>query len=181
MDFRITSVKFYEHPPNTTIVDHTLVAYGTSLNEIEQALRSYHFAWRKTHQGFQVELGEQLRDLFANLFDQKGWRVYSQGRGVRYSPRVDLRADLCASNPATKKGIYIEMEFRPNECKDLVKFEIGHKNRLADLGILVVAQDRDHINPNYTSMPEFAKSRKIVAELRPQCPILLIGIDGEWL
>ena len=179
MDFKITDVAFYKHPPNTTIVDDILVAYGASLAEIRQALRTYDFVRQKTYQGFQIELGKQLGNLFADLFENKGLRVYTQPREARYSPTIDLRADLVVKGPAHARGIYIEIEFRPNEYKDIVKFEIGHRRRLMELGILVVAQHREHINPDYTTMPEFVRCAKLVAELEPRCPVLLIGIDGE--
>lgn len=181
MDFKSTNVRFYKHPPNNTIVDDVLAAYRVNLNEMKEALENYDFTRRKTYQGFQIELGKQLRDLLRNLFKENGWYVYTQARKVKYSPRIDLRADLVVKAPTNGKGIYIEIEFRPNEYNDIVKFELGHNNRLTELGILAVAQNRDHINPGYTTMPEFDKCRNIIIELQPQCPILLIGIDGENL
>jgi len=44
---------------------------------------------------------------------------------------------------------------------------------------LVVATNRGRINASYTTMPEFDKTARIITELAPPYPLLLLGIGGE--
>ena len=36
--------------------------------------------------------------------------------------------------------------------------------------------ERSNINAAYTTMPEYGKFARIIDELRPSCPLLLVGI-----
>ncbi len=179
MIFKINDVKFYVHP-NENIVKKILEAYQTTFMEIEKELKQYRFSWNNKNQGFQIELSEQLKNLFVKLFIRKNGIVpYTEGNEIKYSSKIDLRADVAIKRYQSNKGVYIEIEFRPNEFKDIVKFEIGYNNQFAELGILIVAQNRKHINPSYTTMPQYNRCKKIIEELKPNCPILLIGIEVE--
>lgn len=69
----------------------------------------------------------------------------------------------------------------PNVEKDLVKFQIGWNRELLAAAVLVLPVDREAINPRYTSMPEFGKSARVIGELRPAYPLLLVGISGDHI
>ena len=96
-----------------------------------------------------------------------------------YAPMIVLKSDVGVQSKTNGKRVYIEIEFRPNEFKDIVKFQIGYKHQL-ELGILVVTKNRENINRRYTTMPDYKKCKNIIVALEPECPILLIGLDGEW-
>lgn len=179
MSFRIQNVKLYESPPGSRTVRDVLRTYGTTPSSVVRELKRLDFRRRNPKQGLQIELSKRLQDLLARSFQKKGLSVYTKGRQCRYSDAIDLRADLAVKRGEDRRGIYVEIEFRPNIYKDLVKFEIGHRSRLVELGVMVVAQNRNHINRRYTTMPEFSKCSEIIEALKPKCPILLIGIDSK--
>ncbi len=98
---------------------------------------------------------------------------------TRVSPNLNEKADLAFATDTDVPAVYCEIEFRPNVEKDLIKFQIAHNRGRLAAAVLVVATARGRINPGYTTMPEFAKVTKIVTELSPPYPLLLVGIDGE--
>lgn len=178
MIFKINDVKYYSYPDEWT-VSRILNSFKTSIKEIKELLYNYTFRRENENQGFQIEVAKQLENLLKQFFNDKGFNSYTTVPNVRYSSNIELRADVVIKNRDSRKGIYIEIEFRPNEFKDIVKFEIGYNKDRTTLGILIVAQNRNHINPSYTTMPHFDKCKKIIQELKPRCPILVIGIDGK--
>ncbi len=173
MTFKVTDIETYASPRNLN-VDSILEHYLTTCEEIENALKECTFQHNNTNQGFQMELHEQLQDFFGKFFSKKGLSTYSMG----YAPMIDLESDIGVQNTSGKR-VYIEIEFRPNAFKDIVKFQIGYKHKL-ELGILVVAKNRKKINRKYTTMPDYKKCKNIIVALEPECPILLVGLDGEW-
>ena len=180
MGFLITNVETFKHPADQNAVDDLLSQYKTTVSEISDALRARPFEGESVNQGFQKRLASQLETFFAAFFEPKGFSVQSTGYGIRYSHRIDLRADSVVRDQTRDKALFIEIEFRPtNHQNDILKFEIGHKNNLTELAILLVALDRDSINHGYTTMPEFKDCKKLIVEFEPRCPILLLGIDGQ--
>ena len=174
MAFKVIDVETYTSPLNLN-VDNILKHYLTTLQEIENVLMECTFSYNNTDKGFQIELYEQLQNFFQRFFSEKGLTAYSMG----YAPTIDLESDIAVQSKTSDRRIYIEVEFRPNEFKDIVKFQIGHKHKL-ELGMLVVAKNRENINPRYTTMPDYKKCKNIIVALEPECPILLICLDGEW-
>jgi len=87
--------------------------------------------------------------------------------------------DVAAGRMDRPKKIFIEIEFRPNEHKDIVKFLIGYKKQTLELGILIVAINKKVINTDYYTMPEYKKCIQIIEQLQSDCPILVIGFDGQ--
>lgn len=174
MNFKITDIEHYASS-DLTKIDNMLGGYGASLQEIENTLKSHTFVHHHINDGFQMDLAEQLTNLLKNFFRSNLKNsIYSN---KRYSEDVDFRPDIAVGNEENKKAIFIEIEFRPNECKDIIKFQIGHKYGTLALGVLITAKKRTNINPTYTTMPEFSKCKGIISALRPECPILLIGLD----
>jgi hypothetical protein len=110
------------------------------------------------------------------FFRQKGHNLSSQ----KYSPKFDLESDIAVEKITSDKKIYIEIEFRDkNHFADIIKFQIGYKHDL-ELGVLVVPKNKKNINPDYSTMIEFQECMQILATLKHECPILLIGFDGVW-
>lgn len=173
INFKLTDIEMFTSPHNVNM-DIILQKYRTNCKEIADSLKTWTFC-HKSDRGFQIELHRQLENMFAVFFRGKDLTICDDA----YSSSIDLRADLVIGNPIDERKIYIEVEFRPNEFKDIVKFQIGYKNEL-DLGILVCAINRDNINRRYTTMPDYKKCKNIIVALGPECPILLVGLNGEW-
>lgn len=95
------------------------------------------------------------------------------------SPALNEKADLAVSLAPDRPSIYFEIEFRPNYEKDLIKFQIAHNRGRLAAAVLIVAIKRKRVNAEYTTMPEFAKVGRLLAELAPPYPLLLIGISGD--
>lgn len=126
--------------------------------------------------GYQMAIAAELERHLARGLLSPPDRVRG---GTQYSPALAEQADAAVEIPKLGKRIYIEVEFRPNVEKDLVKFQIGHNSGRLLLGILVLAIDRNAINPGYTSMPEYRKFVRLIKELAPVYPLALYGIKGE--
>lgn len=178
MSFSITDLEYYVSPDQFDL-DGFLSEYGICFAEIEQLLKGQVFTHKNASKGFQVDLAKQLEDLLRHFFRTKGERQVHLG-SFRYSARLGEKPDVAIEHAESGRVIFVEVEFRPNEFKDIVKFQIGHRKGNLGLGILVVAKHKRKINANYHTMPEYSKCRRIIEELQPDCPILLIGIDGMW-
>ncbi len=94
----------------------------------------------------------------------------------RYSPDLNEKADFALAHDNSKGKIFFEVEFRPNVEKDLIKFQIGANRRTLAAAVLILAIDRENINASYSTMPEYHKFERIIQELRPSYPLLLVGI-----
>lgn len=178
MPFRITEVKsaFF---PSEPMVRHALDQAQVSSTEILVALAAFTCkAPRTDGQGYQMSIAHELeRHLSTTL--TRGKPVYAGGS--RYSPRLNEKADLAIGASTGDSKVFFEVEFRPNVEKDLVKFQIGHNAGSLAAAVLILALDRSAINPRYTTMPEFAKFERVIAELAPTYPLLLCGIHGEHI
>ena len=174
MNFKISNVKHYVSPPGLN-VDRILNTYGTSLVDMKNAMKNKVFVHKRIDKGFQMDLAKQLEDLLKIHF-RTGEYYYMGG----YSPRMREKPDVAIGREGRPKKIFIEIEFRPNEHKDIVKFLIGHKKQTLELGILIVAMNREVINKNYSTMPEYEKCVQTIEELQADCPILVMGIEGKW-
>ena len=177
MTFKISNVEHYVSPSGLN-VDEILNAYGSSLTDMKKTMMDAELVHRNRTKGFQIELAEQLKSVLERHFRGLGGQLYS---GSGYSPAMRETADVAVSRRGYSKKIFIEIEFRPNEHKDIVKFLIAYRNGSLDLGILIVAKDWEKINPTYHTMPIYDKCKLIITELRDECPMLLMGLDGQWL
>lgn len=92
-----------------------------------------------------------------------------------------MKADVVAQkNENRDKRIYVEIEFRDKgQYLDIAKFLIGYKRDL-DLGVLIVAKNKKNLKFANRTVIEFHSCKNILAVLALECPILLIGFDGEW-
>ncbi len=178
MAFQITELQS-EHFPDEYAVENGLSQFGLPFEQINGAIEKFTCPMPQTPgQGYQQVLAAELeRYLKSALTDGNELRLGS----VNYNPRLNERADLALMRSGIKRKIFIEIEFRPNVEKDLIKFEIGHKSELLAVAVLIMAINRKDINPSYITMPEFAKFQRIIKELRPEYPLLLIGISGRLL
>ena len=176
MNFKISNVEHYASPPGLNI-DEILNTYGTLLDDMKKVMMDAIIVQQNPAKGFQIELHEQLRSVLEYHLRDVGGQLY----GGRYSPTMPEKSDVDVGRSGHPKRIFIEIEFRPNEHKDIVKFLIGYKKQTLELGVLIVAINRDVINKGYYTMPEYEKCIQTIGELQSDCPILVLGIDGRWI
>jgi hypothetical protein len=162
--------------PNEERVAIALTKAGLPRTAIEGAVRAFvcpapPVAGFGYQQSIARHLGTYLRAVLAvpPLQESSG----------RVSPALNEKADLVIALSSDRPAIYFEIEFRPNVEKDLIKFQIAYNHRRLAAAVLIVAVARGHINAAYTTMPEFAKVNRLLAELAPPYPLLLVGIGGE--
>jgi hypothetical protein len=175
MNFKISNIQNYLSPSNLNI-NAILNIYGTSVTALESVLKNTLFIYQNSTEGFQKELAEQIKNVLEKHFQGVGGQLYS---GRLYSSALGEKPDVAIGLKDHPKKIFIEIEFRPNEHKDILKFLIGHKRQNLELGILIVAINRDTINKGYYTMPEYEKCVQIIKELQDDCPIWIIGFDGQ--
>ena len=175
MNFKISNVEHYISPHELK-VDEILNTYGTSLDDMKKAIMDAIFT-RRNNIPVTKDLAEQLEDLLKIHFLTGGSYLYMDG----YSPTMRETPDVEVGQEGCKERVFIEIEFRPNVHKDIVKFLIGYKKRTLELGILIVAMNREVINKNYSTMPEYKKCVQTIEELQADCPILVMGIEGKWV
>jgi hypothetical protein len=77
--------------------------------------------------------------------------------------------------------LIVEIDFRPNYEKDMIKFMIAARAKRLAAGILIVVDDRRSLAPSYTTMPQFSDVENVLNELAPAFPLFLLGFNGEFL
>ncbi len=175
MAYRITEVRVARFPEDIGVTE-ALVNSGLSEDRIVEIIKSF-VCQKPLHynQGYQRAIAIELEAyLKQELLTDPSLTPMS----LRYSPRLNEQADVAIGPADGRSGAYFELEFRPNVEKDLVKFQIGFNTGRLAVAILILANDRRLINPQYTTMPEFGKFEQVIEELKPGYPLLLVGISG---
>jgi len=175
VNFKISNIEHYSSRYDLN-VDEILKTYGTSLADMKKAMIDAIFT-RRNNIPVTKDLAKYLKDLLERFFATRGAKLYQCG----YSPTMRENPDVAIGQTDQTKKIFIEIEFRPNVHKDIVKFLIGHKKQVLELGILIVAMNRKAINKGYHTMPEYKKCVQTIRELQSDCPMLVLGIDGRWI
>lgn len=178
MSYRITKVEVACFPSNEA-VGSAVGAFGISVDELRGLIEEFQCtASRRPGVGYQQHIADELERHLTRRLRARG---DLQTATTRYSPVLGERADLAIAGREGGRRLYFEIEFRPNVEKDLVKFQIGWNRERLAAAVLVLAVDRQAVNPQYTSMPEFAKFARVIGELRPVYPLLLVGISGDHI
>lgn len=175
MSFKVTEID-HKCWPSETLVNQALGTFSLSIEQVRGSLRDFvHSRAVEPHRGFQQDLAETLKEhLREYLCRMANLRVADS----KYSPKLNEAADLALGSNYNGPRIFIEIEFRPNVEKDLVKFQIGANTGALRAAILVLALERNNINRRYTTMPEYSKFIRVIEELRPNYPILMLGFRG---
>jgi hypothetical protein len=175
MAFKVTEID-HRCWPNQVLVGQALGTFGLSIEQIQQSLRDFvHSQAVDPNRGFQQDLADTLKQ---HLGEYLGRVANLRIADSRYSPRLNEEADLALAPNNTGPRLFIEIEFRPNVEKDLVKFQIGANTGALGVAILVLTLDRNNINRSYTTMPEYSKFVRLIEELRPSYPLLMLGFKG---
>jgi len=176
MAFKITEVQS-EAFPSAEAVATVLDRVGLSSDHILNALRGFVCTADFTSSsGYQQSLAHELEAHLKSALSAYGMRsAYDR----KYCPNLMEHADVVLRKDGSDQRLFIEIEFRPNVEKDLVKFQIGYNSGWLGVGILILAINRDALNRGYKTMPEYKKFLAVIRELKVSYPLLVCGINGE--
>jgi hypothetical protein len=173
MDIRILEA-IHRSWPDEAHMTATLEAFSLSLDRLISALTSCVHTASPYQQG---GLQQFLAATIARHLETTLTTSYRLSRAdERYSPELNETADLALAHGFSEPRIFFEVEFRPNVEKDLVKFQIGVNRGTLAAAVLILAIDRNNINWRYYTMPEYRKFERIIEELQPNYPLLLLGV-----
>ena len=174
MPFRVVTVDLRCWPEDS-VVDSAISSLGLSAAGLGHMLGGFvHSELERPDRGFQQDLAESIERHLRTCLTTNGLVIAS----TRYSLRLNEEADFAVARSYGGPRVFFEVEFRPNVEKDLVKFQIGANAETLILGVLILAIDRNNINPRYKTMPEFSKFTRVIDELRPSYPLLMLGFRG---
>jgi len=175
MAFKVTEVSHHCWP-SEAFVEQALGTFGLSIRQVREGLSNFvHPRAADPSRGFQQDLAGTLKQ---HLREYLGQVANLKVVGSRYSPKLNEEADLAFGSSYNGPRLFIEIEFRPNVEKDLVKFQIGANTGTLVVAILVLALERNNINPGYKTMPEYPKFVRVIEELHPSYPLLMLGFKG---
>lgn len=175
MPFRVTDV---EHTlfPHEAAAAEAAAGLGIRIDQLCEFVRSFTSQTAtRPNIGHQQVLAAELERHLEHSLASIGLQAVSKS----VSPVLGERVDFAAGRGHAPPYLLGEIEFRPNFEKDLVKFSIAARRDILGLGILLVAKARHEINPGYTSMPQYDKVIRTVAEFAPAFPLVVIGLSGE--
>lgn len=176
MSYHITSIEKRCFPDENLLTD-ALGKVNLTFNEIEEILCRFVCSDPViTGFGYQQSVATELESHLRSTLTQNN-RLTSVS--TKISPELNESADLAVAERYDMPAIFFELEFRPNFEKDLIKFQIAANRKKLLAGVLIVTVDRRKLNPGYTTMPEFRKVVRVVEEVDPKYPLLVIGLSGE--
>jgi hypothetical protein len=162
--------------PSEALVDQALGTLGLSIRQVQESLRDFvHSRAADPNRGFQQDLAETLKQHLREYLGRVGTLKVADSK---YSPKLNEEADLALGANYNGPRLFIEIEFRPNVEKDLMKFQIGANTGALRVAILVLALERNNINRRYPTMPEYSKFVRVIDELRPSYPLIMLGFKG---
>jgi|GEM_PF-1320819 len=182
MAYKIETV-VKEHFPNEINVNSIFRQIGLPVEDIISNIQTFvcqaELIKDRYNSGYQKTLAKKLENHLENVLsgEERERIVYDK----RYSTNLNEKADLVIKDLTSDKRIFFEIEFRPNVEKDLIKFQIGYNSNRLAAAVLILALDRKLINSAYTTMPEFSKFIKVIRELEPVYPLLILGISGSHI
>lgn len=126
--------------PDEAALAAALAPFSLSVDSFVAALRSCVHTPRPHEQG-------GLQQYLANTIKSHLRSTFTGSHGLslasdRYSPELAENADLALAGDSSGARIFVEIEFRPNAEKDLVKFQIGRNRGTLAAGVLILAIDR---------------------------------------
>jgi len=125
--------------------------------------------------GLQYELSKKIENIILKTFKSKST---IQKQNKKYDIKnLNYRYDIYMKYINIE--YYFEIEFRPNVEKDLIKFQMIY-NTIHDkskfIAVLIVANNKNDINPNYKSMTEYENTIKKINLINPDYNLIVINI-----
>ena len=165
---RISEFKF--KPINFTIKNNGLGLNQDFIDELSGTLLEVQFP--APEQRIQFELATQIIQKIQNTY-----KIFSSNYlEIKCDERFNYKYDGVFINNISRIGL--EVQFRPDFLKDITRFQLGFHSGRVHAIIYLVALDRNTINPNYTTMPEYGKVSDHLSLLHwLHVPVLIMGIN----
>lgn len=178
MPYCISEVRHREFPaPNA--VASALSTLGISLDELLTAFRGYICPLAPaTGRGYDADLAEDLKGYLAKALQHDGLRPTSNRLHLSYSRSLNDHADFGIIHERSNRTVFVEMGFRHNYERDLLKFQIGASEGTLAAAVLVLSIDPKSIDATFATMPSYESVIKVVEVLKPSYPLVVIGLRG---
>src|SRR5438034_5653297 len=124
MAFSITGLRSFPWRDEAQ-VSASLQPYDLALDELGAAIRSFTDGTDPGVKRYTEVLAANLAEHLRAALKRPGLNPQTRKRDARYSGDLDHNADVVVWRANEQRGVFIEIEFRPNFEKDLVKFRIG--------------------------------------------------------
>lgn len=178
MPYCISEVRHREFP-DAGAVSSTLASLGLSLDEVVAAFRGYICPIAPTTgRGYQTDLAEDLKGYLEKTLRRDGLHPTRARHELAYSRTLNEHAEFGLVHDGSSRRVFVEIEFRPNFEKDLIRFQIGASEGILAAAVMVLAIDPRSIDAAHTTMPTYEAVTKVVEALRPSYPLILIGLRG---
>lgn len=179
MPYCISEVRHREFPaPNA--VATALAPLGISLDELINAFRGYICPIApSTGRGYDADLAEDLKGYLAKTLQREGLRPTSNRLHLAYSRSLNDHADYGIIHERSNRTVFIEMGFRHNYERDLLRFQIGASEGTLAAAVLVLSIDPKSMDAALTTMPTYESVVKVIEVLKPSYPLVVIGLRGS--
>lgn len=179
MSYCISEVRHREFP-SAGAVGAALAHLGVSLEELVNAFRGYICPLSQTTgKGYESDLAEDLKGYLAKALQRDGLRPTSNRSHLAYSRSLPDHADFGLVHERSNRVLFVEMGFRPNYERDLLKFQIGASEGTLAAAVLVLSIDPKSIDATVATLPTYDAVTKVVEALSPSYPLLLVGLRGS--
>jgi hypothetical protein len=179
MPYCISEVRHREFPAPNAVAD-TLSLLGISLDELIAAFRGYICPINPTAgRGYDADLAEDLKGYLAKALQHEGIRPTSNRLHLNYSRSLNDHADFGLVHERSNRTVFIEMGFRHNYERDLLKFQIGASEGTLAAAVLVLSIDPKTIDATFSTMPSYESVTKVIEALKPSYPLVVIGLRGS--
>ena len=179
MSYCISEVRHREFP-SASAVGTALAHLGVSLEELVNAFRGYICPLSQTTgKGYESDLAEDLKGYLAKALQRDGLRPTSNRSHLTYSRSLPDHADFGLVHERSNRVLFVEMEFRPNYERDLLKFQIGASEGTLAAAVLVLSIDPKSIDAAVATLPTYDAVTRVVEALNPSYPLLLVGLRGS--
>lgn len=179
MPYCISEVRHREFPAANAVAA-ALAPVGVTLDELVAAFRSYICPIAQTTgKGYESDLAEDLKGYLAKSLQRDGLRPTGNRLHLMYSPALNDHADFGLVHERSNRTIFVEIAFRPNYERDLLKFQVGASEGTMAAAVLVLSIDPKSIDASVATMPTYDAVLKVLDALKPSYPLVVIGLRGS--
>jgi hypothetical protein len=179
MAYCISEVRHREFP-DAKVVSAALSALGITLEEVIAAFRGYICPLSRTSgKGYESGLAEDIKGYLGRALQRDGLRPTGNRSQLNYSRSLPDHADFGLVHERSNRVLFVEIGFRPNYERDLLKFQIGASEGTLAAAILVLSIDPKSIDASVATLPAYEAVIKVVEVMRPTFPLVMIGLRGS--
>ena len=179
MAYCISEVRHREFP-DAHVVSAALAPLGITLEEVITAFRGYICPLSQTSgKGYESDLAEDIKGYLARALQHEGLRPTSNRLHLHYSRSLPDHADFGLVHERSNRVVFVEIGFRPNYERDLLKFQIGSSEGILAAAILVLSIDPKSIDASIATLPSYESVTRVVEVMRPTFPLVTIGLRGS--